>query len=197
MIDYDLHTKTQDELEPGEKMLWSGQPDPKRLSRKALLISLFGIPWTAFALFWVVAAAGFKLPDFTFSSFSDGFHAVFPLFGIPFVLIGLGMFTAPYWAYRSAKRTVYAITNRRALVISFGRAKRVQSYFEQDISDISRVERADGSGNIVFRTEETTDRKGNARLNQIGFFGVPEVRRVERILLDAFKNEDRHQSGGF
>ncbi len=195
MIDYHLQMKTQDELEAGEKMLWTGQPDPKRLSKKAILISLFGIPWTAFALFWVVAAAGFKLPDF--SSLSDGFHAVFPLFGIPFVLVGLGMFTAPYWAYRSAKRTVYAITNRRALVISFGRSKRVQSYFEQDITDISRVERADGSGNLIFRTEETTDNKGNARLNQIGFFGISEVRQVEKILLDVFKNEDRHGSDGF
>lgn len=195
MIDYGLQMKTQNELEPGERLLWSGQPDPKRLSKKAILISLFGIPWTAFAIFWVVAAAGFKLPDF--SSLSGGFQSVFPLFGIPFVLIGLGMFAAPYWVYRSAKRTVYAITNRRALVISFGRAKSVQSYFEQDVCDISRVERADGSGNIIFRTEETTDRKGNSRLNQIGFFGIPEVRRVERVLLDAFKNEDRHQSDGF
>ncbi|MEW6207400.1 MAG: hypothetical protein AB1631_03470 [Acidobacteriota bacterium] len=194
MIDYDLQMKTQDEMEAGERLLWSDQPDPKRLSRRAILISLFGIPWTAFALFWVVAAAGFRLPDF--SSFSDGFQAVFPLFGIPFVLIGMGMLAAPLWAYRSAKRTVYAITNRRALVISFGRAKKVQSYFEQDIGDINRTERADGSGNLIFRAEETTDNRGNVRLNQIGFFGVRDVRQVERILLDAFKNEDR-QSDGF
>ena len=37
----------------------------------------------------------------------------FPLFGLPFVLIGLGMLTAPHWAKRKALRTAYAVTDRR------------------------------------------------------------------------------------
>jgi hypothetical protein len=185
MIDYQLQMKAHDEMQPGERLLWSDQPDPARHLKRNLAVSLFSIPWTAFAVFWTIAAAGFKVPDFS----NFGIHIIFPLFGIPFVLVGLGMLTSPYRAFRKARRTVYAITNRRAMIIHFGRSKLVQSYFERDLNDFSRTERADGSGDIVFRTEETDNRRGNRRSNPIGFFGVKDVRGVERILQEALKKE--------
>jgi hypothetical protein len=43
---------------------------------------------------------------------------LFPLFGVPFVLIGLGMLAAPYWMRRKAQNTVYALTDKRALILS-------------------------------------------------------------------------------
>jgi hypothetical protein len=38
------------------------------------------------------------------------------LFFVPFVLIGVAMLLMPAWAYVSAKRTVYVITDQRVLV---------------------------------------------------------------------------------
>src|SRR5437763_9868076 len=102
------------ELASGERMVWVGQPIPSRYARGSLAIVLFGIPWTAFAIFWMAGVSGFKIPNLT-----RGF-GWFPLFGIPFVLIGLGMLSTPFWVRRKARRTAYVITDRRAIVVEGG-----------------------------------------------------------------------------
>jgi len=67
---------------------------------KSIPIVLFGIPWTAAALFWMALTSGFEMPNF---NFKDGFD-VFPLFGIPFVFIGLEMLSSPLRMIRKAKK---------------------------------------------------------------------------------------------
>ena len=96
----DLASLVEAELAPGERVEWLDQPLPSRRAWSALPVVLFGIPWTAFSVFWVVAASGFKVPNF------DHGFGFFPLFGLPFVLIGLGMLSSPYWLSRMAARTV-------------------------------------------------------------------------------------------
>ena len=54
----ELDTRVRSELRQGEKLRWVGQPRPGRMARQALPIVLFGIPWTAFALFWMAMASG-------------------------------------------------------------------------------------------------------------------------------------------
>jgi hypothetical protein len=195
MMNFDLRHRVGAELESGERLLWSGQPDPRRSMIRSIPIVLFGIPWTAFAVFWTAGAAGFTLPDF--DKPAELIFVLFPLFGVPFILVGLGMLTSPYWAYRKAQKTLYAVTDRRVLIASFGRSKKVESYFEQDIGDISRTERADGSGDIIFRTEEYTNRRGSQRTKAIGFWAVANVRQVERVMLDTFKHAEKAERTAF
>lgn len=77
----------------------------------------------------------------------------------------------------------YAITDRRLLIVERYPARRVTSYTASDIQAIERTERADGSGDVIFRREQSYQRRaysgslGMAR--KIGFFGVSDVRRVE------------------
>src|SRR5207247_633237 len=114
---YDLESRIQPELDAGERILWCGQPNPGRMWIHAVPILIFGIPWTLFAVFWMAMAIGFG----THASGPPGpFRSLFPLFGLPFVLIGIGMLSAPYWMARTARSTIYAITDKRALVISGG-----------------------------------------------------------------------------
>ena len=102
------------EFGKGERIVWIGQPIRSRLARSSLPIALFGVPFTAFAFFWIMTASGMKGLGF------PGPSGFFVLFGIPFVLVGLGMLTSPLWMYLKAGRTVYAVTDRRALVIDGG-----------------------------------------------------------------------------
>jgi hypothetical protein len=180
-FNYELQQAVQAQLDSGEQLLWYGQPIPKRTMRTAMPIVLFGIVWTSFALFWMAGAAGFRIPDFSRLS-----ESLFALFGIPFVLIGLGLLASPYFVYKKAKRTVYAITNRRALIVIGGKSKFIQSYSGKEIGTISRSERADGTGDIFFGEEV-----GEKRTKPVGFLAIPDVRRVERILIDTFKKEGR------
>ena len=110
VISRELQARVKRELEPGESIAWMEQPVPRFFTISSITMILCAIPWTAFSIFWICSAAGFKMPNFSRGGFS-----LFPLFGLPFVLIGLGMFSSPFWAYRRALKTVYVITNRRAI----------------------------------------------------------------------------------
>src|SRR5215216_6392607 len=186
-IDYESQQMAQAELESGEQLLWHGRPGGRRFILGSIPIVLFGIPWTAFSLFWMAAASGFL-----FTKSGNGIFSLFALFGVPFVLVGFGMLGSPYWAYRKMKRTVYALTNRRALIITGGRSKTIRSYSSKDIGVIERTERANGKGDIYFATVE-----GNKSTQRIGFLGISDARRVERLLMDVFKKEDAERAAAF
>jgi hypothetical protein len=180
----------QDELASDEKLLWCGKPTPQRAFWAASFIWFFAVPWTAFAIFWIWGAAGMG-SDMGERPLSPGFNMrfIFPLFGLPFVFVGLGMLSAPFWAYSKATKTVYGITNKRLLIIvDTGRSRTVQSYGSDDIGDIKRTERPDKSGDLTFAQQMTSTSKGGQRTTDIGFLGIPEVRSVENLLRATFNN---------
>ncbi|MDD5272808.1 MAG: hypothetical protein PHU14_08835 [Methylovulum sp.] len=167
----------QAELNRFEKVLWSSTPNPGRLAKKTLPVVIFAIPWTAFSLFWIASASGFKWPDL-----SGGF-GLFPLFGLPFLLIGLGMLLSPLLVAKKAAATAYAITNERAIIIEpgwFG-GMNIRSFFPHQLSDIRKVQFADGNGDLILDNNAPTDnRRGNA--TDIGFFGIADVKKVEALI---------------
>jgi hypothetical protein len=170
----ELHRRLNDEMRAGERIVWSGQPLPRLYQWSSIGVVLFGIPWTAFAIFWI-AAAGWGT---WFSGHAaPGPFKLFPLFGVPFVLIGFGMLSSPLWMSRAAKRTVYAITNQRAITIEgqmFGRVK-VQSFAPDRLLAMSRTQRPDGSGDLIF--EESRERHGSSTTTiRRGFKAVEHVR---------------------
>ena len=87
------------ELRGGERTVWIGQPLVGRFARRGILVSLFAIPFTAFAVFWIAGAAAGTAHLPTHGN-HNGFLQLFrffPLFGSPFLLVGIGMLSAPYW----------------------------------------------------------------------------------------------------
>lgn len=170
----ELATLVDAELGKGERIVWIGQPIPSRLARSTLPIVLFGIPVTAFAFFWIVTASGIRGLGF------PGPSCFFVLFGIPFVLVGLGMLTSPVWMYLKAGRTVYAVTDRRALVIDGGLfgGMTVRSFEPASMTGLTRTQFADGSGNLIFQREYRPGGR-HGRFIAIGFFAIPDVKAVE------------------
>lgn len=176
------------ELHSEERLLWVGQPRPGSQLWTTIPIVLFGIPWTAFALFWVAGASGFRWPDF-----SKGGFAFFPLFGVPFVLIGLGMLSSPFWMWRKAKNTLYVVTNRRVIIFEKGRGMTITSYTKDQMSKLTRTEKADGSGNLFF-SEQVTKSNDDTRTTQVGFYGIEEVHLVETLIRDNILIEGKKDS---
>jgi hypothetical protein len=162
------------EMRSGEKLLWAGRPGALALARVETPKALIGIPFLAFSLFWIfMAGAG--------SGFSGepGPVRYFPLFGLIFVAVGLAMVLAPVWGAIKARWTVYAISDRRLVILSSFPVRRVQSFATQDIQGLERTERGNGSGDIVFRREPAWGDRKSSPLKRIGFFGVEDVRTVE------------------
>ncbi len=183
----ELEERVQAELRPGERLIWAGQPRPGRLMKTAVPVVLFGIPFTAFAIFWVVAASGILFANALGGGPGDVFSC-FPLFGVPFILVGLAMLSSPYWMYQSALRTCYAVTSERVIVwraSGFGGVE-VRSFGGPDLTKMVRRDFPDGSGDLIFQEylTATTDGRGFARTqrNEIGFLGVENVREVEGLI---------------
>ena len=160
------------EMRTGERLIWADRPvAPARQMLAMLPVTLFGMVFAGFAVFWIAAAAS--------TTSNAGVFSFFPLFGLPFLLVGLGIMLLPVWAWRGAKKTVYAISSERLLIIARGS---VSSFEPDEIDNLVRRERSDGSGDVIFRRDyvRTRSRRGSrTRVRRDGFFGIPEVRRVE------------------
>ncbi len=169
----DLQGIIKNELNKDEKILWVGKPNPKSTIIASLGMVLFAIPWTCFAIFWIYGAAGFSMPKW------DGPQSLFPLFGIPFVLIGLGMLSAPYWIMRSASRSGYMITNSRVIIFTWRlTGAEIRSYTKDQLVSMQKVVKGNGVGDLIF--EEKSD--GSGRYKKIGFIGIDDVKSVESII---------------
>ena len=105
------------ELRRDEVLKWVAQPISSQLVKSSFWLWLFFIPWTAFSLFWTAGASGFHWPDWG----NLGAYSLFPLFGLPFIFIGLCGLSTPFWIQNKAKKTVYAVTNLRLLIGVFGK----------------------------------------------------------------------------
>ena len=165
------------QIDAGERLLWSGAPAPGAAALRAAPAILVGIPFGAFACFWIWSAYSMTAG----ASGAPGPWRFFPLFGIPFVVVGLGVMLAPLWAWIAAGKTVYALTEKRALIIVGGS---VQTYGPADMTRISRIERPDGTGSVYFALRTTPTKSGNFRNINIGFEGIPDVRQVEHLIRD-------------
>lgn len=162
------------ELQSDETLVWKGMK-LARVEPRGFAIWLFAIPWTAFALFWM-AMAGL----FTASADGDWFSWIFPLFGLPFVLIGLGMFAAPFLSYFQRGRILFAVTDKRVLKLSLGGELKVNSVPADKIRDFERRESADGTGIIDLSLSTDIIGYNNRRSRKM------ELGRVENVF-DAFQ----------
>lgn len=194
-----LQAKVEPELLAGEDLYWVGQPNPVNMALKGAPQFLFGILWMGM-LFFIFGQA-FGMMRFDFGGM-NGFGGIFALFPLIFLGAGLSMLGSPLWYYLKATSTVYAVTNRRALILSGVFSQSVQSFGENDIEFIKRRTRGE-SGDVLFAREHRTRRSssstGISRTRHytvdIGFFGIPNVREVEAMMLETFRPDDYDDFG--
>lgn len=184
MDPFRLEQSAQKVLDPGETLVWCGSPDPQRTAIAALPMAVFGIPFGGFAAFWMITASRITSSG---PRVVAGFQWL-PLFGVPFLLIGLAMLCAPVWTFLGARGTIYGITNRRVFIAG-GNGKAVRSFARNDIGDLEHTERSDGSGDLYFGLRRVHAR-GNVEVKtRIGFIGIRDVRHVEATLREQLESE--------
>ena len=152
-------------LDPGEKVLWAGQPRQGLFLRASDAITIpFSLLWGGFAIFWETMALktlhhGKNTPLFV--------QIIFPLWGVPFVLVGLYMIFGRFVVdARRRRRTWYGITDRRALIIRTGPRRKVTSFDLRNISEVNFQEHGDGTGTLTFGPVLVVSR--NRSLNAAG-----------------------------
>ena len=170
----ELTDRVKAELAQDERLVWVGQPRLDLATRPAFFLVPFGVVFAGFSLFWIVGAG----------LMTGGLMA--PC-GLPFIAVGIGLIASPVWLRRRARNTVYALTDRRAIVWQpgwFG-AVAVRSFTAAGLGQISRIERADGSGDLVFEeitTINNTSDGARYHTTRRGFLCVDKVREVEDLV---------------
>jgi len=132
--------KFRDELNPGERIIWSGQPRQGLMLRPSDIIMIpFSIMWGGFAIFWEFEAASGGAPIF------------FMLWGIPFVLLGLYMiFGRFFFDGLQRSKTHYALTNERVIIISGVFNQNTKVLDIRKLPEINISTKGNGSGTIIF-----------------------------------------------
>lgn len=170
-------TTLQNELDAGETLLWQGAPDPARLAQRNLWQAAFGGCFTCFALFWMGGA--FFISSMIAGATGWRLLSAFPLFGLIFLVVGLGLLFSPLTAMKRGSSTVYAVTDRRLIVLESGK---VLSYSPSDLQTLERRDTPDGRGDLVFQRRTSYSSEGHSSVREIGFFGIPNPREVERLV---------------
>lgn len=188
------YARVEEELMPGEELLWVGRPASPFSGlaghhARTSIVALLGFLIALGIFLWLIPLAGVA---------TAAPHMFFSPMWIPMILIFLLVLAAaasgPIGGMLNARRTTYAITNRRLLILDGILSTKVTSYGPDDIERIERRSRGGGSGDIIFRYEprayhtRRTDVmwQGPATSVPIGFFGIPDVRQVEQLLIETF-----------
>ena len=176
-------SRVQSELRRDEQLIWMAQPRPALLARQTLGIVIFGALWTTVTLFVLI---GLTLESSSFVHGSGNRAVGWLIMGF-FLVVGLGMLSSPYWLWRMAKQTCYALTNRRAIIWegrAFGSVA-VRSFDPRDLTRLYRVEYR-GGGDLIFDEAYTIHQNSegdrSTATKQLGFLGIEEVQAVEELL---------------
>ncbi len=147
-INQDSLIAIQPELMAGESTLWAGQPNTRIIFHKEdLFLVPFSLLWGGFAIFWETGVLGL----WNFGPHPGGFSWFMALWGIPFVVVGQyviwGRFVYAAWKKR---RTHYAVTNRRAIVVQSGWKRQMASVYVDSLPTLTKEDGAGGLGTLRF-----------------------------------------------
>jgi hypothetical protein len=174
-----LERRLENELEPGERLLWSGRP------RRGLPFERYDGCLVPFSFLWygIVTAAAIK----TVRGGDWGFDVLLapPLY-IMILLLSIaiwllpGRFVVDVWR---RIRTSYGLTDRRALIVDGLVRRRVRSLPLATLSWVELTHHGDGSGTVAFSPERHYVSDGRA--GPPAFVMVKGVQRAYDLLVAA------------
>lgn len=168
-------------LRPGERVLWRGQPDVMAYSMRGAWYTIpFSIAWCAFAIFWEATVL------------TMGAGLFFSLWGLPFVAIGLYMVFGRILVARSeARRTHYALTEQRVLIVTGAFRPRIVEIALADLPPAQLEGDGSGVGTITFGTSTSVFRpppgwpSAGMFPQPLAFASIDEPARVYLMLQEA------------
>jgi hypothetical protein len=182
-----------DLLGQGERVLWAGRPPRNLLLLNAgdLFLVPFFLFWTGFSCLWEAIAIGGLLDSGTGSP-----DICMPLFGLPFVGIGLLMLAGRFiWEPQARRSTYYALTDRRVMIVTGKKSQKVVSVPLEKIENIGMTVHRNGTGTLTFtgapgatRFGSTTIYTGNAGNSANAppqFDHIPDPKKVYDMVMKA------------
>lgn len=156
----------QSQLETGERVLWAGTTDVPGRTRRLL-------PLVASSIFLMF------LCSFVFWNNPSRWVLV-----VLSVLIWAGIPALVYWRQSThLRKTLYAVTDRRALILSVGNPKGTQSFPPERIEFVQPMRKKGGRGDIYFAFLEGSGQAGERYKH--GFLDIENAEYVAGLMRDA------------
>lgn len=181
-------------LDPGERLLWSGQPKQGlRLQASDAIMIPFSLMWGGFAIFWEASVLGLVTTNHRYVSHINepppqGPPLFMAIWGIPLVLIGLYMIVGRFFFDAATRgKTWYGVTDQRLLIVKTFFTRSVASFDYTQLPALNLTERGDHSGDITFGAPIPSDYavRSNRRPVIPGFYLLPDARRIYDVIRGA------------
>ncbi len=131
------------QLGPEEEIIWADKPVPRYFTPMTTAQFAGGIFWlTCLVLILVFGNIGI-------STMKTWQIALYAAVFVPFFAFGLLLVSSPLWEYRRMKRTIYSITNRRAIVVQNKSKPSVKSYPFDEVTQVRVENKKDNLGDVV------------------------------------------------
>jgi hypothetical protein len=188
-IDPRAAQKIQPELMSGETIYWSGMPNPSVVFHSDDWTTiLFSLMWTGFFVFCEAQSLGL----WRTASRSAEKNTFMVFWCIPFLLLGnymvWGRFLEDAWLKR---RTYYAVTNRRVLILQEGWKRKTSATFLGMIPNIEREGTATGTlwfgpkYPIIARRGQNKRNMSRFSIGEVPVFAdIGDVDSVYRLIMD-------------
>ncbi|HYI26283.1 MAG TPA: hypothetical protein VD863_00370 [Bradyrhizobium sp.] len=152
-------------LQPGERVLWQGQPDAIADMMMLRLLWWVGFPWLILSV--VAVSKGWIDQSATF-----------------FLLFGAMMIAGPLVMLLYDLQTLCVITNRRALILrtAWGKRTVTETAFEDMDATFEILDISGGAGHLNFASGISTRSPDADYTGRYGFRCIPDVLRVRDIL---------------
>lgn len=189
------------ELFPGESVLWTGQPETSVVFHTSDIFMIpFSLMWGGFALFWEAMVLN-MFPGTSTHSSDKGISWFMALWGVPFILLGQYMIWGRFIQQHFVKKkTFYALTEQRAIVVQTGGSRKSASARLDQIPSIQKTVRKDGIGTLTFgipvQTRNSTKSVNLATMpNMSGppvFLDIKDAEVVYQYALQAQSKQSSH-----
>lgn len=155
-----------------EEIVWAGRPG-NAYGKTEQAAWLSGIA----LVFYLGVRSSEIIADFVAVEWSNWFIPILSL--VCFVAL---LFFGWLMKRLDSSNSLYVLTNQRALLMRFGVFFRIRSFPIADVRKLTRFELEDGSGDLVFERFALKDEDGNLKTGENGFYGIADVRQVEKKL---------------
>lgn len=174
-----LRAALERELGPDEDVLWHGW-HLGRIDPRDFLIYVFAVPWTVFSIAWTgfaaaaIAGAGDDGPGLI--------GWAFPLFGLPFIAVGVWMLSRPFGPVLQRGRVLYVVTSVRLLKLGMGRLLETDTVPANRIGLAQRREQRDGTGTLQLAVKIGRDSEGDKQTEHFIIGPVADVMGAQQAI---------------
>jgi len=152
-------------LGPGETVRWAGQSPVRRFYFTHVALAILGA--------WIVGQG-------IINSFSaSGWNRAV---GLAIATLGTILFFPLADAFVRSRQTVFAVTDRRAIILSLARGRlKTESFLPSDIQFRKKLIRHNGLGDLVF-ARVLKESKNQLHIGDAGFTHFPDVEGAEQAI---------------